>query len=271
MSFKPIYEWAELVTTFNLFTSISWILAGIVSAIISTLFLKKNPKKRLNQLFSIGFVCWSLSLFFNGLNFAVAYGSLTAANIFRDLCVVTGVFSSLLLFIAAIGIYFGAERLNWIVYLVFGVFATAVSIVGLLNDWVTTDGFGGFKTTDNILGKTFTQIIPAVFVIAGAVFLILTYFTLENKLAKKRIGYFVIGFSTIILGLLMFLVDSLVNTSPYIFPSFAIVTWVAGPFLMLVGFYVKIDVSNELNTHTIGKMESKTLDPKQNYNIERPS
>ena len=264
-------SWVELVTTFNLFTSISWILAGIISAIISTLFLKKNPKKRLNQLFSAGFISWSLSLLFNGLNFAVAYSSLIAADIFRDLCVVTGVFSSLLLFVATIGIYFGAERLNWIIYLVFGAFGIAVSIVGLLNDWVTTDGLGGFKTTDNLLGKTFTQIIPAVFVIAGAIFLVLTYFSLENKLAKKRIGYFIIGFSTIILGLLMFLVDSLVNTSPYIFPSLAIVTWVTGPILVLVGFYVKVDASNEVTTHTIGKAETKTLDPKQNYNIERPS
>ena len=40
---------------------------------------------------------------------------------------------------------------------------------------------------------------------------------------------------------------------------------------MLVGFYVKVDANTELKTHTIGKTESKTLDPKQNYKIERPS
>ncbi|HUT81467.1 MAG TPA: hypothetical protein VMZ29_09730 [Candidatus Bathyarchaeia archaeon] len=258
-----------MVTSFNLFTSVAWIVAGVISAIISILFLLKNPKKRLNQLFSTGFVFWSISLFFNGLNFAVAYRSLFAANICRDLAIFTGIFSAIFLFISAIGIYFGAEKLHWSLYIISLAVATVLSVFGSLNDWVVVDGLGGYKTTDNLFGKTCVQLIPAVFVIVGAILLVMTYFTLKNKSAKKRIGYFIIGFSTIIIGLLMFLIDSLVNISPYIFPTLAILTWVTGPILMLAGFYVKVDVSLKyLPAPDISTLESKTLDPKQ---IERPS
>jgi len=267
---RPIFEWVNLVTTFNLFTSIAWIIAGITSAIISVLFLAKNPKKRLNQLFSSGFISWSLSLLFNGINFAVAYRSLTIANIFRDLGVATGILSAAILLLSAIGIYFGAESLHWILYIVLGLLSVTLISVGVLNDWVVVDGFGGFKTTDNLLGKSFVQIIPSIFVISGAILLIITYFKLENKTAKKRIGYFTVGFSTIILGLLMFLVDSFVNTSPYLFPTLAIITWLTGPILMLAGFYIKIETSSQMHSEQrTGLHKSKTLDPK--HKIERPS
>lgn len=258
-----------MITSFNLFTSVAWIVAGVISAIISTLFLLKNPKRRLNQLFSTGFVFWSISLFFNGLNFAVAYRSLFTANICRDLAVVTGIFSAIFLFISAIGIYFGAEKLHWSLYVISLGIAVVLSVFGSLNDWVIVDGLGGYKTTDNLLGKTCVQLIPAVFVIIGAVLLVMTYFILKNKNAKKRIGYFIVGFSTIIIGLLMFLIDSLVDISPFIFPTLAILTWLAGPILMLAGFYVKVDVSLKYTpTAEISSLESKTLDPKQ---LERPS
>ncbi|MCG3253627.1 MAG: hypothetical protein KAX09_07245 [Candidatus Heimdallarchaeota archaeon] len=259
-----------MVTTFNLFTSIAWIVAGIISAIISVLFLIKNPKKRLNQLFSSGFISWSLSLLFNGINFAVAYRSLAAANIFRDLGVATGILSAAILLISAIGIYFGAESLHWILYVVLGLISVTCIAIGVLNDWVIVDGFGGYKTTDNLLGKTFVQIIPAVFVITGAILLTITYFTLKNKAAKKRIGYFTIGFSTIILGLFMFLIDSFVSISPYLFPSLAIITWLAGPLLMLAGFYLKVETGSQMHSEQrTGLYKTETLDPK--HKIEKPS
>ncbi|NHJ87364.1 MAG: hypothetical protein FK734_18005 [Asgard group archaeon] len=259
-----------MITTFNLFTSIAWIIAGITSAIISSLFLMKNPRKRLNQLFSAGFIFWSLSLVFNGISFAIAYRSLSLANIFRDLCVVTGIFTGVTLVLSAIGIYFGAETIRWYLYLLFGSIGTILSIFGAMNDWVVEDSLGGFKTTDNIYGKTCVQFIPAVLVIVGAIFLIITYFTLKNKLAKKRIGYFTIGFSTIILGLLMFVIDYLLNVSPYIFPTLAIISWVMGPILMLAGFYIKIETEPKAYP-ALGSDSNdlKTLDPKQK--IERPS
>ena len=95
-----------MITTFNLFNAIAWIVAGFISAVISILFLVKNPKKKLNQLFSAGFLFWSFSLLFNGINFTVAYSSVFIANIFRDLCVVTGILCALTLFTASVGIYF---------------------------------------------------------------------------------------------------------------------------------------------------------------------
>lgn len=260
-----------MITTFNLFNAIAWIVAGFISAIISVLFLIKNPKKKLNQLFSAGFLFWSFSLLFNGINFTVAYRSVFIANIFRDLCVVTGILSALILFIATIGIYYGAEKVNWIATTILTILGIVLSVFGILNDWVTEDGLGGYKTTDNWFGKTCVQIIPAIFVIAGLVMLILTYFTLENKAAKKRIGFFTLGFSTIVLGLLMFVFDALVNVSPYIFLTLAIFSWVAGPILMLIGFYVNPTVNTQVVTKSVGMIDSKTLDPKPQQKLERPS
>jgi hypothetical protein len=233
-----------MATTFNLFTSISWIITGVVSAVLSSLFLSKNPKKILNQLFSAGFIFWSLSMLFNGITFAVAYQSLAMADFFRDLSVIFGILSGLSLFLAAYGIYFGPTSLNWIILAIFILIAAALSTGGIMNDWVTLDGLGGFKTTDNIIGKICTQIITAVFVITADILLILTFRSSKNKQAKRRVGYFVIGYSTIIFGLLLFVIDTFINISPYIFPVFALFTWVMGPILMLIGFYTKADADS---------------------------
>lgn len=262
-----------MVTTFNLFTSVSWIITGLISAVLSTLFLGKNPKKRLNQLFSAGFIAWSLSMVFNGIVFAIAYRSLTAANVFRDLTVVFGVLSAFILFAAAYGIYFGAESLNWLLYISLIVIAGVLSGFGAVNDWVTLDGLGGFKTTDNLVGKICTQIITAVFVVAANVLLILTYRSSKNPQAKKRVGYFVIGYSTIIIGLLMFVIDSFIQISPYVFPTFALIAWVMGPILMLIGFYVKAQSDSPTLAKEAAMSESQLLKTKQEktQKIERPS
>ncbi|HUU79739.1 MAG TPA: hypothetical protein VMX55_15475 [candidate division Zixibacteria bacterium] len=262
------------MTSFNLFTSVSWIITGFVSAILSTLFLSKNPKRRLNQLFSIGFIFWSLSMLMNGINFAVAYYSLTAANIFRDISVILGIFSAITLFIAAIGIYFGADSINWILVIISVAIAAILSGLGAANDWVTQDGLGGFKTTDNLLGKICIQIITAVFVVVANILLFLTYRSSKNPRAKRRVGFFVIGYSTIIIGLLMYVFDTFINISPYIFPSFAQIAWVMGPILMLVGFYVKTDSEiPSLPTDGLPKLNEsqQLLSAQSEQNIERPS
>jgi glucan phosphoethanolaminetransferase (alkaline phosphatase superfamily) len=260
-----------MVTSYNLFTSVSWIITGLISAILSSLFLAKNPKKRLNQLFSAGFIAWSLSMVLNGILFAVAYRSLTAANILRDFAVVFGVLSAFILFAAAYGIYFGAESLNWILYISSIIIAGVLSGFGAVNDWVTLDGLGGFKTTDNLIGKICTQIITAVFVVAANVLLILTYRSSKNPQAKKRVGFFVIGYSTIIIGLLMFVIDSFIQISPYVFPTFALIAWVMGPILMLIGFYVKAESDSPTLAKEAAMSESQLLKTKQEQKIERPS
>ncbi|NHJ84213.1 MAG: hypothetical protein FK734_02045 [Asgard group archaeon] len=258
-----------MATTFNLFTSISWIITGFVSAILSTLFLSKNPKRRLNQLFSAGFISWSLSMIFNGIVFAVAYRSIFIADIFRDLGVIFGILSAFILFAAAYGIYFGAEKLNWILYVILIAIAGLLSGFGAANDWVTTDEFGGFKTTDNIYGKICIQIITAVFVITANILLMLTYRSSKNKQAKRRVGYFVVGYSTIIIGLFMFLIDAFLEITPYLFPTLALITWVMGPMLMLIGFYVKAESDTSARTKILPN-ESQLLKTQQEQKIERP-
>ncbi|HUU78953.1 MAG TPA: hypothetical protein VMX55_11445 [candidate division Zixibacteria bacterium] len=260
-----------MITVFNLYNSIAWIAGGLISAVISIIFLSKNPRKRLNQLFSAGFIGWSLSLIFNGINFAVAYKSLLAANILRDICIVAGVLGAMTLFLGTIGIYFGAEKINWFSVAIITIIAIILATLGVLNDWVVEDVIGGYKTTDNWLGKISSQVIPSLFIVVGIIFLLLTYKNSDNKAAKKRIGYFSIGFSTIIFGMLMFLIDSFITVSPYIFLTIAISTWAIGPILMLIGFYVKSDASPYEIGEQIGNLETQTLDPKQDQKLERPS
>ena len=260
-----------MMTSFNLFTSASWITTGVVSAILSVVFLLKNPKKRLNQLFSAGFLLWSLSMLSNGIVFAVAYESLTVANIFRDFCVVLAAFAGVVIFIAAYGVYFGASSVNWIVLLIFIVIAAVQAGLGVPNDWVAVDGLGGFKTTDNLLGKISIQIISAIFIVIADIFLILTYRSTKIPQAKKRVGYFLMGITTLILGLLVMVIDTYVNISPYFFPSITQLFWIAGPILILVGFYVKADSETpSLPKDGLTKQnESQLLNSEQN--IERPS
>jgi len=206
--------------------------------------LLKNPKKRLNQLFALGFILWSLSMIFNGIVFAVAYRSLAKANILRDFTVICGIFSAFILFTAAIGIYFGAESLNWKIYLPIVIISTILSVFGALNDWVTIDGLGGFKTTDNLTGKICVQVISMLFVLIANIFLFLTYKSSENRQAKKRISYFVVGYATILIGVLLFILDGIFDSffeiSQFLFPTLALITWVMGPILMLIGFYAKV-------------------------------
>ena len=64
----------------------------------------------------------------------------------------------------------------------------------------------------------------------------------------------------------MFLIDGLLGMffeiTPYLFPILALITWVMGPVLMLIGYYVKTDeetVSKEPITIT----ESQLLKAQQ--------
>ena len=55
---------------------------------------------------------------------------------------------------AAIGIYYGPDTVNWVLIVALVVIAATLSGLGAANDWVTQDGLGGYKTTDNLLGKS---------------------------------------------------------------------------------------------------------------------
>ncbi|NHK30717.1 MAG: hypothetical protein FK730_05155 [Asgard group archaeon] len=263
-----------MVTTFNLFTTISWVITGLLSTVLSFMFLKKNPKRRLNQLFFAGLISWSSSIILNGLCFTIAYKSLVAANIIRDISLAIFVLGVFILFIAAFGIYFGVESLNWILFVVSFIIAGFIIGFGIANDWVTIDGLGGFKTTDNIIGKICMQILSVLVIVISDIIIILTYRSSKNPQAKKRVGYFVIGYSTIIFGFILFLVDGIIDSfitfPPYIFPPLALITWVVAPILMLVGFNIKTD--SQTSTHAIRsiKNESQILKSKNEKN-EKPS
>lgn len=261
------------MTSFNIFTSASWIITGFTSAILSIIFLAKNPRRRLNQLFSAGFLLWSLSMLCNGIVFTVAYRSLIAANIFRDLCVVFAAFSGVMLFIAAYGVYFGANSVNWIILVIFLVIAALQAGFGAPNDWVTIDGLGGFKTTDNLLGKILVQIVSAIFIVISDIFLFLTYRSTKIARAKQRVGYFWIGVSTIIIGLLFMVIDTFININPYIFPSLTQLAWITGPILVLIGFYVKTDETDTPSLPKDGylRTESQLVKSDQEKKLERPS
>jgi hypothetical protein len=227
------------------------------------MFLKKNPKRRLNQLFFIGLLSWSSSIILNGICFTIAYKSLTAANIIRDISLAIYVIGVFILFIAAYGIYFGVESLNWILFVISFVIAGFIIGFGIANDWVTTDGLGGFKTTDNIIGKICMQILSVLVIVVSDIIIILTYRSSKIPQAKRRVGYFVIGYSTIIFGFILFLVDGIIDSiitfPPYIFPTLALLTWVIAPILMLIGFNIKTETQASIYKEIPIKSESQIL------------
>ena len=236
---------ALIITSFNLFNALSWATTGVISAGISIAIFTKNPKKRLNQLFALGFFLWSLSMLFNGLVFVIAYHSITAANVLRSFCTVCAGFSAVILFLTAYGLYFGPGSLNKIALTIFGVLTLAFSLVGAFNDWVAEDGLGGYKTTDNALGKVCVQVIPLLFTVASIVLLVLTLRTLESGLARKRIGLYILGYLMSIIGVLVFVVDSFIDINQMILPAISQAIWVAGPVIMLISFYLKTDVEQQ--------------------------
>jgi hypothetical protein len=248
---------------------------GLLAMVLGIMFLEKNPKKRLNQLFSAGIMSWSLSIMFNGFVFAIAYKSLIAANIIRDICLVFFVLGAFILFTAAYGIYFGVESLNWIIYLIVFSIAGLVMGFGIANDWVTSDGLGGYKTTDNIIGKICIQIINVLVIVVSNIIIYLTYRSSKNPQAKKRVGYFVIGYATIIFGYVLFLIDGIISSfidfTPYIFPPLALTVWIIAPLLLLVGFNVKTETKPTNITDNLIN-ESQLLKAKnEQQKIERPS
>ncbi|NHJ41287.1 MAG: hypothetical protein FK731_14740 [Asgard group archaeon] len=263
-----------MVTTFNLFTTISWVITGLLSTILSIMFLEKNPKKRLNQLFFAGLINWSISIILNGIVFTVAYKSLITANIIRDISLVLFVLGVFILFIAAYGIYFGVESINWILFVISFVIAGLIIGFGIANDWVTIDGFGGFKTTDNIIGKICIQILSVLVIVISDIIIFLTYRSSKNPQAKKRVGYFVIGYTTIIFGFVIFLIDGIIDSfisfPPYVFPPLALVTWVIAPILMLIGFNVRSDIQlTPLSKEILLKKESQIIKAEKEQKIER--
>jgi hypothetical protein len=234
-----------MVTEFNIYNSVAYLLTGIVSALISVLSLLKNPNKRLNQLFSTGYLCWSTSMISNGLVFLLAYPSLVVANVFRDFCVILGILGVMILFLATYGLYFGETSLNWIAIGIFSTIGLSLSLVGVFNDSVIPDDeLGGYKTYDNIVGKVTIQIAPALFIIAAIILLFLTSRALTDTLTSKRVRWYAFGFLSIILGHLLFLVDAFISISPYILPSIAHICWILGPALMLLSFYIKPEVNS---------------------------
>ena len=100
----------------------------------------------------------------------------------------------------------------------------------------------------------------------------MTYRASKNVRAKKRVGFFVIGYSTIIIGLLMFVIDSFIVVSEFIFPTLALITWVMGPILMLIGFYVRTESdSPHLAQSSLEVNNTQLVKPEQEQKIERPS
>jgi hypothetical protein len=112
-------------------------------------------------------------------------------------------------------------------------------------------------------------------ILISDVIIFLTYRSSKNPRAKKRVGFFVIGYTTIIFGYALFLIDgildSFITLTPYLFPSLVLVVWLAAPILMLVGFNVKTETESTSFANKL-KTESQLLKAKhEQQKSERPS
>ncbi|NHJ32763.1 MAG: hypothetical protein FK732_07865 [Asgard group archaeon] len=235
------------------------VIAGIVAIIVSILILMKDVRATLNLLFFYSLLAWGVSLVLNGLNFLYKH-PITGAKIIRDVVSGAGSVGSFLIFATAFSMYKGEHYLKkWYVNFPLVIVAFANTVVGLVFDTVVydsddgvTDLGTGIKTTQEPWVMIFLYLIPIIMISLAIFYFAKTRKEVEDPMIKKRILLFILGFTFIIIGVLIFgaggIVEQLIvgTAWEFIIWIFAELFWVTAPILMIVGFNIgKISLSKE--------------------------
>ncbi|HUU79463.1 MAG TPA: hypothetical protein VMX55_14040 [candidate division Zixibacteria bacterium] len=233
---------------FNDPTNYAYILGGVIALIVSLLIFSKDPKKILNILFGGSLFLWSISLLCNALTFLFVNPDEKAVEIIRDYTTSAGVISATLIFAAAYSMYKGTHFLKkWYFFFPVCIITIVSVIIVILFDHVVWDNETGegVKTTQESWVLIFLYVIPAIMIIFAEYYFIKTRMEVSDKLVRKRILYFILGFVFIFCGVLVYILfsileqtvgikHSIVEYSSWIIAS---IFWALGPILMLIGFY----------------------------------
>ncbi len=235
------------------------VIAGIVAIGVGIGILQKDVRATLNLLFFYSLNAWGLSLVLNGLNFLYKH-PLIGANLIRDVVTGTGSIASFLIFATAFSMFKGEHYLKkWYINFPLIIIAFSNTIVGAVFDHVVydsddgvTDLGTGIKTTQEPWVMIFLYLIPVIMIILAIVYFMKTRKEVDDSLIKRRILYFILGFTFIIIGVFIFgisgIIEQLIMNTPweFIFWIFAELFWVTAPILMFIGFSIgKISLGKE--------------------------
>jgi hypothetical protein len=123
------------------------------------------------------------------------------------------------------------------------------------DDGITNEGLGVKTTQDNLWVLIFLYLIPLIMIILANIYFIRTRREVKDPIIKKRILFFILGFSFIVLGVVIFALNGIVDefwtigSWEIIFWVFGSLLWVIGPILQLIGFNLgKISFDGEEST-----------------------
>lgn len=229
-------------------TNFSYLIGGIAAIIVSILIFTKDIRAPLNVLFATSQFFWGISLLFNALTYLFTSPDQIAVHYFRDISTSSGCVGAFLVFITAFTMYKGLHYLKKWYFIIPIVLICIVDIfIGAIFDHVVTDpDLGGIKTTQKPWVMIFIYGIPVIMIILANIYFFLTRREVEEQIVKKRILFFILGFSFVILGVLIYALFGILEqifafsstTVEYITWIIASLLWAAAPILMLIGFYI---------------------------------
>ena len=225
------------------------VIAGAVAITVSVLILIKDVRATINLLFFYSLLAWGISLVLNGLTFLYKHPT-AGANAVRDFVSGGGSVGAFLIFVTAFTMFKGEHYLKkWYVNFPLIILAIANTTIGAIFDKVVYDSEdhlytdAGVKTTqDAPWVLIFLYLVPVVMIILANIYFARTRKEVDDPVIKKRILFVILGFTFIVLGVLIFalngVVDEINPDSPWeiVFWIFATLFWIAGPILQLIGF-----------------------------------
>ncbi|MHA1244238.1 MAG: hypothetical protein ACTSP7_06640 [Candidatus Heimdallarchaeota archaeon] len=232
------------------------IIAGTIAAVVGLLIFLKNKKDVLNQFFFVSLFAWGVSFVFNALTFVYTDPDAIGVEIFRDIATGAGSVAAFLLFASALVLLKGPHFISkWHVMIPFVVVMMVNTIIGCLFDEVVFDNeIGvGVKTTQDPWVMIFIYIIPMLMISSAVGIFIKIRTESSDKLVRRRILFFILGFSFLVCGTIVFALGGIVEHfigSLNVFVEYLVwilaeIFWASSPIFLLVGFYVKTQVEEE--------------------------
>ncbi|MFW9924957.1 MAG: hypothetical protein ACFFDW_16900 [Candidatus Thorarchaeota archaeon] len=234
---------------FNDPTIYSYLVGGAIAIIVSVIIILKERKVVLNILFGSTLLFWGISLLTNALTFLFKDATGVGVQIVRDIATSSGSIGAFLLFATSLAMYRGVHYLKKWYFLIPWIIIMGVNtIIGSVFDYVVDDidtGYG-VKTTQEPWVLIFLYLMPLIMISISEIYLGLTRKVVKEKIIKTRIRLFMWGFLFIIIGIVDYIIFSLIeNLTNYLLPNIeyaswiiASIFWAAAPILMLIGFFI---------------------------------
>ncbi|MFW9994538.1 MAG: hypothetical protein ACFFD4_21015 [Candidatus Odinarchaeota archaeon] len=226
---------AEFLSIINLLN----LVCAVFSLLTSMLIIKKDHRDWLNRLLFLTFFIWALSVFFYTFVEFAALGEILI-NLVRDLNVVFGIVAAYCLLMAGLVLSRGEKTaLKLTNVSLVGAVTLVLVIVALFDDKVVIDAEGAQIITGTA-AATAIFIIPGLSAITGVAFFIQARREIEDVMVRKRILFFILGSSLLVLGALAFGVGNIAFPGEDVLAVdlFSELCWGAGQVAIVWGLYM---------------------------------